>query len=306
MTGHEHAPNAASEDQRRRLKVALGITTTILVAELIGAAVTGSLALLVDAAHMLTDAAGLALAVFAASISLRPATARRTWGYQRAEVLAALAQSALLLAVGIYVVVEGIRRLANPPEIASSQLVVFGIIGLLGNVASMLILAGHRDANFNLRAAFLEVVNDALGSLAVIVAAAVIALTGWLQADAVAGLLIGALILPRALKLLWQTGSVLLEATPPGLNLDDVRSHLLGVDHVRDVHDLHASLIATGLPVLSAHVVVDDACFGDGHAGAILHELQDCVAEHFDVPVEHSTFQIEPAAHREREHLTHD
>jgi cobalt-zinc-cadmium efflux system protein len=255
---------------------------------------------------MVTDAAGLALAVFAASISMRPATARRTWGYQRAEVLAALAQSALLLAVGIYVVVEGVRRLANPPEIASAQLVFFGVIGLVGNIASMLVLAGHRDANFNLRAAFLEVMNDALGSLAVVVAALVIALTGWLQADAVAGLLIGALILPRALKLLWQTGSVLLETTPPGLDLNDVRTHLLGVDHVRDVHDLHASLIATGLPVLSAHVVVDDACFGDGHAGAILHELQECVAEHFDVPVEHSTFQIEPAAHREREHLTHD
>jgi cobalt-zinc-cadmium efflux system protein len=210
VAGHVHATHAASESQRRRLKIALGITSTILVAELVGAAVTGSLALLVDAAHMVTDAAGLALAVFAASISLRPPTARRTWGYQRAEVLAALAQSALLLAVGIYVVIEGVRRLANPPEIASTQLVVFGIIGLVGNIASMLVLAGHRDANFNLRAAFLEVVNDALGSLAVIVAAVVIAVTGWLQADAVAGLLIGALILPRALKLLWQTGSVLL------------------------------------------------------------------------------------------------
>lgn len=306
MSPHVHGEAPAGAAQRGRLKIAFGITSSILIAELIGAAITGSLALLVDAAHMVTDAAGLALAVFAASISMRPATAKRTWGYQRAEVLAALAQSALLLAVGIYVLVEGIQRLANPPEIASTQLVVFGVIGLVGNVASMAVLASHRDANFNLRAAFLEVVNDALGSLAVIVAAVVIALTGWLQADAVAGLLIGALILPRALKILWQTSSVLLETTPPGLDLEAVRSHLLEVEHVRDVHDLHASLIATGLPVLSAHVVVDDACFGDGHAGTILHELQECVAEHFDVPVEHSTFQIEPSEHRDSEHLTHD
>ena len=288
---HSHAP----ADHRGRLVVAFAITTTVLVAQAVGAVLTGSLALLVDTAHVLTDAAGLGIALLAATLALRPPTARRTWGFRRAEVLAALVQAGVLLAVGVYVLVEGVRRLAEPPEVPARELVVFGLIGLVGNVVSLVVLAGGRSASFNMRAAFLEVVNDALGSLAVVIAAVVIATTGWLQADAVAGLLIGLLILPRALRLLRETASVLLETTPPGLDLDEVRTHLLDVEHVREVHDLHASLIATGLPVLSAHVVVDTGCFRDGHAPQILDELQDCVATHFDV--EHTTFQLEPVAH---------
>lgn len=301
---HHGAPGA--EDHRGRLAVAFGITATILVAQAVGAVLTGSLALLVDTAHMLTDAAGLLLALITASMTLRPASSRRTWGYRRAEVLAALGQSALLLAVGVYVLVEGAQRLVDPPEVPSTELVVFGVIGLVGNLASMLVLASKRSANFNLRAAFLEVLNDALGSVGVIVAAVVIATTGWQRADAVAALLIGALIVPRAVKLLRETSSVLLETTPPGLDLDQVRAHLLRADHVREVHDMHASLIATGLPIISAHVVVDQKCFNDGHAPQILDHLQECVATHFDVPVEHSTFQIEPAGHRNHEAPGHD
>ncbi len=302
---HDHATPTGAEDHRGRLAIAFGITASILVAEVIGALITGSLALLVDAAHMLTDTAGLALALFAAHLSLRPATSQRTWGYRRAEVLAALAQSAILLAIGVYVLIEGVQRLWSPPEIASTEMVVFGVIGLVGNIASMLVLASRRSANFNLRAAFLEVVNDALGSVAVIVAAIVIATTGWQRADAIAGLLIGVLILPRAAKILWETTSVLLESTPPSLDLDAVRQHLLDVEHVREVHDVHASLIATGLPVLSAHIVVENDCFEDGHAGRILDELQECVATHFAIAVEHSTFQIEPATHPEHELASH-
>ncbi|CAM5786072.1 cation diffusion facilitator family transporter [Cellulomonas persica] len=299
---HHHGPDDAN---RTRLAVAFGITATILVAQAVGALLTGSLALLVDTAHMLTDAAGLAIALVAATLASRPPTARRTWGFRRAEVLAALAQSAVLLAVGVYVLVEGVQRLFEPPEVPARELVVFGVIGLVGNVVALAVLAGGRSASMNLRAAFLEVVNDALGSVGVIVAAVVIATTGWQQADAVAGLLIGALILPRALKILREATSVLLETTPAGLDLDDVREHLLGVDHVVDVHDLHASLIATGLPVLSAHVVVDQRCFSTGHVPHILDTLQECVAHHFDVSVEHSTFQIEPAAHATHESPTH-
>lgn len=303
--GHDHGLAAGAEDHRGRLAVAFGITATILVAQAVGALLTGSLALLVDTAHMLTDAAGLLLALFAASLTLRPASPTRTWGFRRAEVLAALAQSAVLLAVGVYVLVEGVQRLFSPPEIASGELVVFGVIGLVGNIASLLVLASGRKANLNMRAAFLEVLNDALGSVGVIVAAIVIATTGWQQADAVAGLLIGALIVPRAVRLLRETASVLLETTPPGLDLEQVRVHLLDVDHVHSVHDLHASLIATGLPIISAHVVVDEGCFRDGHAARILDDLQECVATHFDVPVEHSTFQIEPVTHRDHEAPSH-
>lgn len=301
---HDHAVPGGG-DHRARLRIAFAISAAILLAQAVGALITGSLALLVDTAHMLTDVGGLALALFAASLSLRAASTQRTWGFRRAEVLAALAQSAVLLAVGVYVLVEGVQRLLDPPEIAANELVIFGIIGLVGNLAALLVLAGRRQANFNLRAAFLEVLNDALGSVAVIAAAVVIATTGWLQADAVAGLIIGALILPRAFKLMLETAAVLLESTPAGLDLDAVRTHLLEVEHVLEVHDLHASLIATGLPVLSAHVVVEDGCFNNGHAGQILDQLQECVATHFDLPVEHSTFQLEPATHRRHEHPSH-
>jgi len=300
---HDHADTSTD---RWRLGVAFGITSVVLVAEVIGAVITGSLALLVDAAHMLTDAGGLAIAFVAASLMHRPTSSKRTWGFRRAEVLGATAQAAILLAVGIFVVVEAVRRFFEPPEIVGPQLVIFGIIGLLGNVASISVLASGRKKNLNMRAAFLEVLNDALGSVAVIAAAIVIMVTGFQFADAIAALLIGALILPRAFLLLKETTSVLLESTPKGLDLDDVREHLLALDHVQSIHDLHVSQIATGLPVLTAHVVVDDGCFFDGHAPQMLDDLQECVAEHFPIAVEHSTFQLELAAHSDHEHRTHD
>ena len=299
---HDHGESRAGH---ARLTVALCISVGILLAEILGAVLTGSLALVVDAGHLLTDAAGLAVALLAASLVRRPPTSRRTWGYVRAEVLAATAQAAVLLAVGLFVLVEGIHRLIAPAPIASKQLLVFGIIGLAGNLAALIVLRSSRKVNFNLRAAFLEVGNDALGSLSVIAAAIVISVTGWTRADAVAALVIGALILPRSLLLLRETIDVLLESTPRGLDLNAVRTHLLEQPHVRAVHDLHATQIATGLPVLTAHVVVDDECFYDGHASQILDELQACVADHFSVAIEHSTFQLEPAGHAGHENDTH-
>lgn len=238
---------------------------------MIGALWTNSLALIIDAGHMLVDASGLLIALLAASLALRPPSPERTWGYRRAEVLAAGAQAAVLLAVGSYAFIEGVRRLLEPPDVTATGLLVFGVIGLLGNLISMMVLSSGRGANLNMRAAFLEVVNDALGSVAVIISAIVIALTGWTRIDALAGMLIAALIVP----------------------------------HVQGVHDLHASTIATGLPVLTAHVVLDDSCFHDGHSARMLGDLQECVAAHFDVSVEHSTFQLEPFDHAEREHATH-
>lgn len=301
---HDH-DHGAQTGNRTRLAVAFAITCTILLAEVVGAILTGSLALIVDAGHMLTDAGGLGMALFAAHLAGKPATSRRTWGYARAEVLAATAQAAVLLGVGLFVLVEGIQRLISPPALESGSLLIFGIIGLAGNIASILVLASGRSANFNLRAAFLEVVNDALGSVGVIVAAIVIRATGWEGADAIAAILIGVLILPRAFKLLRETIDVLLESAPAGLDLDQVREHLLRLEHVREVHDLHATQIATGLPVLTAHVTVDAQCFRDGHTPEILDRLQECVAEHFPVSVEHSTFQLEPATHRSHEHTPH-
>jgi cobalt-zinc-cadmium efflux system protein len=201
------------------------------------------------------------------------------------------------------VLVEGVRRLLDPPDVAADLMLVFGAVGLAGNLVGVLVLAGGRRDDLNMRAAFLEVVNDALGSLAVLVAAAVVALTGWLQADAVASLVIGALILPRTVRLLRESVDVLLESTPKGLDLGGVRRRILTLPHVHDVHDLHASQVATGLPVLTAHVVVDDSCFHDGHLGPMLDELQRCLDTDFDV--EHSTIQFESTGHADHEHPTH-
>lgn len=302
MGEHDHSGAGV---KRRRLLIAFSISAMILLVEIVGAAITGSLALLTDVGHLLTDVGGLAIALLAANLMLRPATDRRTWGFARAEVIAASAQAAVLFAVGLFVLVEGIRRLLSPPEVPSSSLLVFGIVGLVGNAISISVLAGGRSAGFNLRAAFLEVLNDALGSAGVIIAAIVIMLTGWQRADCVAGLVIGALIMPRAVKLLRETMGVLMESTPPGLDLEDVRQHLLGVDHVHEIHDLHASRISSGLPVLTAHITLDAQCFTDGHTPMILDQLQACVAEHFAVSIEHSTFQLEPSTHQEHEHVQH-
>ncbi|OUM40310.1 cation diffusion facilitator family transporter [Arthrobacter sedimenti] len=292
---HHHVPGAAAG--RRPLVGALVITLCVFVLQVIGALWTGSLALLFDSVHVLTDAAGLAMALGAVSLSVRPATPQRSWGFRRAEVIAALLQAAFLLAVGTYVVVEGVRRLISPEDVAAPEMIVFGAVGLAGNLAALVLLARHRAASFNLRAAFLEVLNDALGSVAVIAAAVVIALTGWMRADAVVALLIGALIIPRTLTLLRETIDVLLESTPVGIDLEEVRAHIARLPQVRDVHDLHITQIATGLPVLTAHIVVDDGCYRDGSAHAVLDQLQECVGQHFDVSIDHSTFQIEPLGH---------
>ncbi|WP_445263373.1 cation diffusion facilitator family transporter [Pseudokineococcus sp. 5B2Z-1] len=281
------------------------MTSTVMVVEVIGALVSGSLALAADAGHMLTDVAGLAIALVAATLALRPATARRTWGYRRAEVLGASVQASVLLAVGVLVLVEGVRRLIDPPPVQATAVVVFGAVGLAVNVVGLLVLVRGRGSSINTRAAFLEVFNDALGSVAVLASAVVIATTGFQRADALASILIAVLIIPRTLSILREATRVLLESTPRGLDLDSVRAHLLELEHVHAVHDLHASEIVTGLPVLTAHVVVDDSCFHDGHAPRMLDALQACVAEHFTVSIEHSTFQLEPLTHHRHEAPSH-
>jgi cobalt-zinc-cadmium efflux system protein len=300
---HDHGLFAVAADHRRPLAVVLAISSTILAVEVIGAFVSGSLALLADAGHMLTDVAGLSLALIAAALSLRPATPERTWGYRRAEVLAAAAQAGLLLAVGVFILVEGVRRLITPPAVESGVMFVFALVALLGNAVSIAILTRIQGGNLNTRAARLEVMNDALGALAVLVAAILISRFGWVRADAVASIGIALLILPRTLRLLRETVDVLLEATPRNVDLADVRRHVLGVSHVIDIHDVHATQVASDLPVLTAHVVVEDDCFRDGHLPELLDELQACLAEHFDVS--HSTFQFEPVGHSRHESARH-
>ena len=300
---HDHGIRDAARDHRGPLAVVLAISGAILVAEVVGAVLSGSLALLADAGHMLTDVAGLSLALVAATLALRPATPERTWGYKRAEVLAAAAQAGLLLAVGLVILVEGVRRLVAPPEVQSGLMFFFALAALLGNGISVAVLARISHGNLNTRAASLEVLNDALGAFAVLVAAVLISRFGWVRADAVTSIGIALLIVPRTLRLLRESVDVLLEATPRGVNLADVREHLLGVAHVMEVHDLHATQVATDLPVLTAHVVVEDGCFTDGHLPRLLDELQACLVDHFDVT--HSTFQFEPSGHGGHEHAVH-
>ncbi len=294
---HAHVPAGSMMpgDFRAKLWIAFSLTATIVIAQAAGSLITGSLALLTDTVHAIVDASGLLVALIAATLMRKPADSRRTWGFRRVEVIAALGQAALLIVVGTYAAVEGIRRLFEPPEIRGNELLIFGIIGLVANFVAILVLSSSRSANFNMRAAFLEVLNDALGSLGVIVAAIIISITGFQQADAIAGLFIAALIVPRAIRLLRETLAVLMEFSPKGLDLDAVRAHILALDHVVAVHDLHATTVATGLPTLTAHIVVNDECFTDGHATQILSDIKQCVAEHFDVAIHHSTFQIETA-----------
>jgi len=303
MTGHSHGVTATGR-HRQTLITVLALTTLVAVAEVIGAVITGSLVLFADAAHMAADAAGLGLSLFAAFAAARPPTERRTFGYARAEILAAMANAVLLLAMAGFILYEAIQRLVSPEDVGSGLLIVFGVIALAANAVSLLLLRQGQAESLNLRGAFLEVASDTLGAAAVIVTGVIIAATGFTRADPIASLVVGLLILPRTWRLLRETVDVLLEASPRGMDLNEVRRHMTTLTGVRDVHELHAWTITSGLPVLSAHVVVDPEFFDDGRCFSMLDRLQDCLRGHFDV--EHSTFQLEPAGHASHEHPMHD
>ncbi|MFF1640587.1 cation diffusion facilitator family transporter [Streptomyces sp. NPDC058246] len=300
--GHAHgAPptGTATAAYRGRLRVALSITLTVMVVEIVGGLVADSLALVADAAHMATDALGLGMALLAIHFAARPPSDSRTFGYARAEILAALANCLLLLGVGGYVLYEAIQRFVTPADTHGGQTIVFGLIGLVANTISLTLLMRGQKDSLNVRGAFLEVAADALGSVAVIIAAVVIVTTGWQAADPIASILISLMIVPRTWKLLQETLNVLLEAAPKGVDMADVRAHILALEGVEDIHDLHAWTITSGMPVLSAHVVVSsDVLNAIGHE-KMLHELQGCLGDHFDV--EHCTFQLEPSGHAEHE-----
>ena len=298
-SGHGHAAGRAED--RSRLKLVLFVTCAVIAVEVVGAWMSGSLALLADAGHMVTDAAAVALALSASYVATLPATSRRTYGLHRAEILAALSNAVVLLVVCSYLAYAGIRRLIDPVEVEATSMLVFATVGLVANAVSLGVLSRRRDESLNMRGAYLEVLSDLLGSVAVVVAALVIAATGFTQADSIASLLIAGMILPRSFSLLRKAVDVLLETTPEHMDLDDVRKHLEEVPGVVDVHDLHAWVITSGMPMLSVHVTVSDQVLAERGVGSLLDEFSDCVASHFEV--EHATFQIEPASHRAHEHL---
>ncbi len=302
---HSHQVSAATATgaHRRRLAIVLVITVTVMLAEVAGAIVSGSVALLADAGHMLTDSAGIAIALLAAWLATHPTTAKRTFGWQRAEILAALGNGLLLVVISVLVIVEGVRRVFAPAvEIESGVMLIVSTVGLVANLVSLAILAGGRNDSLNVKGAYLEVLGDALGSVAVIGAGLVIWRTGFMEADGIASIVIGLMILPRAVTLIREVGMVLLEATPVGVDLDQVREHILGIDEVVAVHDLHAWTITSGVPVMSAHVVVTQEALDEGGAQAILQQLRTCLAGHFDL--DHCTFQIESPQMRDSEGTT--
>src|SRR5918998_4628113 len=261
---HGHGHGAGPSD-RRRLGWALAIISVILLAEVAGTAVTGSLALLADAGHLATDVLGLAVALVATVLAQRPPSQMRTYGLGRAEILAAALNALILLVVAGVVAVEAITRLSAPPAVPGVPLLVIGALGLVGNLAALAVLTrggpgenGSRERSLNLRGAMLEVMGDALGSVAVLGAALVMLTTGWRQTDPVASLVIAALIVPRALALLREAAHVLLEGVPRGVDAADVHRVLCAVPGVRGVHDLHLWTITAGRPAGSAHLGVDE------------------------------------------------
>lgn len=301
--GYGHAHGTAAGRHRGRLAVVLALTLAVVGVQVVGGLVSGSLALLADAGHAATDASGLLIALVATTLAARPATAGRTFGLLRAEVLAALANGLLLAGVGVVVVVEAVRRWDDPPEVASGVMLAAAAVGVLANATGVLLLRRGQRESLNVRGAYLEVLADLAGSVAVLVAAVVIATTGYRRADALAALAIGVLVVPRAWALLREVVDVLLESTPRGVDLDAVRAHIRAVPGVVEVHDLHAWTITSGVPVLSAHVVVDDACLAGNRSGEVLDALGECLGAHFDTT--HSTFQLEPVGHAAHEPAQH-
>jgi cobalt-zinc-cadmium efflux system protein len=301
---HDHAANA----NRTRLWIAIAIIGAFLVVQVIGAVVSGSLALLADAGHMTSDLIGLVVALVAAFVAARPATDRQTYGYRRAEVFGALVNGVILVVVAVSVAIGAVGRLMSGAEgeaheVQGVPMLVVAAIGLVANVAAMLVLRGGAKSSINLRGAYLEVLGDLIGSALVIVAALVIVFTGWDAADPIASLAIAALIVPRALSLLRDVARVLFESAPADTDVAEIRAHILRTEGVVAVHDVHVWAITSGSHVFSAHVEVAPEVFASGRTGELLDELGGCLSDHFDV--DHSTFQLEPAGRAEQERSQH-
>lgn len=291
--GHSHS-HAPTDAPLRALLIVLGVTGTVFFAELIGGLITGSVALLADAMHMLSDAAGLIIAVVAIFIGRRSATAQATFGYRRVEVLAALVNAVTVLGISAWIVVEAFQRLSEPVEIMAGPMMIVAVIGLLANIISAWILNRQREHSVNVQGAFLHVLADMLGSVAVLVAGGVIILTGWQYADVIASLVIAALVLPRAWQLMMQALRILLEQAPPGYQPAEVDALLRQVDGVLDVHDLHLWSLDGTSALASVHLVVPEG----RDPAAVLCAAQATLQER---GIAHATIQVERASHADHE-----
>ncbi len=285
----------ARGENRRALAITLALTASFTVAEVVGGLLTGSLALLADAGHMLSDNFSLGVALFAAWLAGRPETPEKSFGYKRAEILAALANGATLVAISIWIFVEAFSRLREPPEILGGPMLAIAVLGLLVNAAGVIVLSRSGGEILNMQGALRHVIADALGSLGTIAAGLTIVLTGWRYADPLASVAIGALILASSWALLRDSTNVLLEAAPRGINAEEVGRKMVGAGGVVEVHDLHIWTITSGFPALSAHVLVGRS--EDCHARR--RDLEDLLANEYGIS--HTTLQVDHVGDHESE-----
>ena len=284
---HDHGHNHGRGADRRALSIVFALTTAFMVVEVVGGLVTGSLALLADAGHMLSDAFSLGLALVAVWLAARPATPNRSFGYKRAEILAALLNGVTLVAISVWILVEAYNRLREPPEILGGWMLAVATLGLVVNIVGVLILSRSGGESLNVQGALRHVVADVMGSVGAIAAALVILATGWRYADPLISALIGLLVLASSWKLLRDSTNILLEGTPPGMDANKVGRSMAAVEGVREVHDLHVWTITSGFPALSAHVLVghDEDC----HARR--RDLEDLLAREYGI--KHTTLQVD-------------
>lgn len=280
-------PSDLRARNRRRLTLVLALTSVYLVAEVVAGLITRSLALLADAGHMLTDVAGLGLALLAVRFAERPATPERTYGFYRVEILAALVNAVVLIGISVFILVEAVKRFRNPPEVASLPMLIVAAVGLVVNLAGVWVMRGGSTASLNMKGAYYEVLSDALTSVGVIAAGVVMLTTGWYYADPILSAAIGLFILPRTWKLLSEAVGILLEGTPSNVNLAAVREALLAVPGAAGVHDLHVWTLTSGMNALSAHVLLA----GDGRHDPVLEGIRKRLADGFEI--HHVTVQVE-------------
>ena len=280
-----------SSQQSQGLFIALGIVLVMMVAEIVGGLVSHSLALLGDAGHMLVDALALTISIFALNLAKRPSTTKRTYGYHRIEIMAALANGVILSLVSVFIFYESYRRLINPPQVRTGMMLIIAILGLLANLAGIWLLRRDREANMNIHGAFLHIAGDAISSVGVIAGAIIISITGKSIADPIIAIIIGIIILWGAFRLVRESSDILLEAVPGHIELEKVTEAIEGIKGVNKTHDLHVWTITSGIYALSTHIVVDDILVS--HTSEIVADINRMLQERFNIA--HTTLQVECA-----------
>ncbi|MGN7402840.1 cation diffusion facilitator family transporter [Cytobacillus praedii] len=292
--GHSHGHNHSHghTGNKKALFLSFLLIASFMIVEVVGGLLTNSLALLSDAGHMLSDAAALGLSLFAIKLGERKASSSKTYGYKRFEIIAAALNGLTLIVISVYIFYEAFQRFWNPPEVLSGGMLIISTIGLLINiVAAWILMRGDKEENLNVRSAFLHVIGDMLGSVGAIIAALLMIFFGWGIADPIASVIVAILILISGWRVMKESLHILMEGTPANLEMDKVKSSLLKIPGVKEVHDMHIWSITSGMPMLSCHMVIE----GEGVHDTILHRAQTIL--HDDFEIEHSTIQIEKIEH---------